>query len=159
MVAVIGVIAAVAVPSLLRARISANETAAVSSMRAINSAQASYSATIPGGAYAVRLATLAIACPGSNQPFISADLSTDPSFKSGYRVELQPAAGAPAGPNDCNGNGTREGFYSTAVPISPGISGHKGFASNSAGAIYFDISGVAPTEAAMAPSGGGEVIR
>ena len=158
-VAIIGVIAAVAVPSLLRARISANETAAVSSMRAINSAQASYSATIPGGAYAVRLAHLGVGCPGSSQAFISADLAADPSLKSGYRVELAAAAGAPPGPNDCNGNGTREGFYSTAVPISPGISGHKGFASNSGGAVFFDISGVAPTEAAMAPGGGGDVVR
>lgn len=157
-VAVVGVIAALAVPSLLRARISANETTAVASMRAINSAQASYSASA-GGGYAVALATLGTACPSSSQSFISADLASDPSLKAGYRVELQAATGAAAGPTDCNGTPTREGFYTTAVPLAPGISGHKGFASNSAGAIFFDFSGVAPTEAAIAPGGGGQVLH
>lgn len=157
-VAVIGVIAALAVPSLLRARISANETAAVASVRAINSAQASYSAT-SGGGYAVALATLGTACPSSTQGFISSDLASDPALKGGYRVELQAASGASAGPNDCNGTPTRGGFYTTAVPLAPGISGHKAFASNSAGAIFFDFSGVAPSEASMAPGGGGQVLR
>ena len=158
-VAIVGAIAAIAVPSLLRARISANETTAVASMRAINSAQASYSASAASGAYAVRLATLGATCPASTQAFIAADLASDPAVKSGYRLELQGATGASNGPNDCNGTATRSNYYSTGVPVSRGISGHKGFASNSAGAVFFDISGVAPTEAAMAPGGGGEVLR
>ena len=157
-VAVIGVVGAIAVPSLLRARISANETTAVASMRAINSAQASYSSSANGG-YAVALATLATTCPGSTQAFISADLGADPSVKSGYRVELQAAAGSTPGPNDCNATPTRSGFYSTSVPIAPGVSGHKGFASNAAGAVFFDITGAAPTEAVMAPGGGGKVVQ
>jgi prepilin-type N-terminal cleavage/methylation domain-containing protein len=158
-IAIVVVVAAIAVPSMLRARISANETTAVSSMRAINSAQASYSASAGGGAYAPSLATLGDACPSSSTAFITADLATDPSVKSGYRHELQPASGAPNGPDDCNGMTTRAGFYSTGVPLSRGYSGHKGFGSNSAGAIYFDVSGSAPTEAAMAPGGGGSVIQ
>src|SRR5436190_19797000 len=42
-VAIIGIIAAIAVPGLLRARMSGNEASAIGSMRAINSAEASYS--------------------------------------------------------------------------------------------------------------------
>lgn len=158
-VAIVVVVAAIAVPSMVRARISANETSAVASMRAINSAQASYSASAGGGAYAVRLATLAVACPSSSSPFISADLAADPTSKSGYRFTLQEASGSPNGPGDCNGTGTRAGYYSTGAPLSRGISGHKAFASNSVGAIFFDISGVPPGEAVIAPGGGGTVVQ
>jgi prepilin-type N-terminal cleavage/methylation domain-containing protein len=146
-IAVIGVIAALAVPSLLRARISANETTAIASMRAINSAQASYSANA-GGGYATSLTTLGAACPGGTQSFISADLAFDPAVKAGYRLRVQPAAAAATGPTDCNATATRAGFYSTGVPVAPGVSGHRAFASNSGGAIFYDISGAAPSEAA-----------
>ena len=158
-VAVIGVIAAIAVPSMLRARISGNESNAIASMRAINSAEASYSSTAAGGAYATSLATLAATCPSSTQPFISADLASDPSVKSGYRLSLAAATGAAPGPNDCNGTATRASYYSTAVPLSRGVSGHRALSSSPAGAIFYDVSGTAPTEAVMTPGGGGLVIQ
>lgn len=158
-VAVIGVIAAIAVPSMLRARISGNEANAVASMRTINSAQASYSSTAGGGAYATLLATLAATCPSSSQGFISADLNTDPVLKSGYRFTIAAAVGAAAGPNDCNNTATRAAYYSTGVPIAAGVSGLRGFASSAAGAIFYDTQGVAPTEAEMAPGAGGNVIQ
>ena len=157
--AIIAVVAAIAVPSMLRARISANETNGIASMRAIGSAQASYSASAGGGAYAVTLAALGTPCPSSTTAFLAEDLASDPAVKSGYRFELQAATGAPNGPNDCNTTATHAGYYSTAVPISVGISGNRAFSSNSSGAIFFDPSGVAPTEAAMAPAGGGTVIQ
>ena len=158
-VAVIGVVAAIAVPSMMRARISGNEANAIASMRAINSAQASYSSTAGGGAYATLLATLASTCPSSSQPFISADLNTDPVVKSGYRFTLAAATGAAPGPNDCNNTGTRAAYYSTGVPIAAGISGHRGLSSSAAGAIFYDPQGAAPTEAAMVPGAGGNVIQ
>jgi type IV pilus assembly protein PilA len=158
-VAIVGIIAAIAVPSMLRARVSANETSAIASMRTINSSQANYASATGRGSYAVSLATLGTACPSSTSPFISADLAADPARKTGYRIELQAASGATVGPNDCNGVATRSGYYSTAIPLSLGISGHRGFASNAAGAVFFDPSGAAPTEAAMAPGGGGKVVQ
>ena len=48
-VAIIGIIAAIAVPGLLRARMSGNESSAIGSMRAINSAQAAFSSSNSGG--------------------------------------------------------------------------------------------------------------
>lgn len=158
-IAVIVAVAAIAVPSMLRARSSANETNAIASMRAISSAQASYASSAGGGAYAVALATLGTPCPSSTTAFLAEDLATDPAVKSGYRLELQAESGAPNGPNDCNTIVTRAGYYSTAVPLSHGISGNRAFSSNSSGAIFFDPSGTAPTEAAMAPGGGGTVIQ
>ncbi len=51
-VAIIGIIAAIAVPGLLRARMSGNEASAIGSMRAINTAQAGYSSAAGQGGYA-----------------------------------------------------------------------------------------------------------
>ncbi|HVZ23705.1 MAG TPA: prepilin-type N-terminal cleavage/methylation domain-containing protein, partial [Vicinamibacterales bacterium] len=87
-VAIIGIIAAIAVPGLLRARMSGNEASAIGSMRAINSAEVNYQGAGGGSGYAVLLATLATACPGGTQAFISPDLAADPTTKSGYTVTL-----------------------------------------------------------------------
>jgi len=158
-VAIIGIIAAIAVPGLLRARMSGNEASAIGSMRAITSAEASYSGGAANGGYAATLARLSLACPGSAQGFISPDLATDPSFKSGYQITLAPAAGAVAGPIDCNGAGSVTGYYATALPTQPGTTGNRGFATNTAGTVFFTPNGVAPTEAQMAPGGGGTPIQ
>jgi prepilin-type N-terminal cleavage/methylation domain-containing protein len=157
-VAIIGILASLTVPSLLRARITANETAAIGSIRAINSAESGYAASAAGGNYAVQLSVLATPCPGSTVGFISPDLAGDPSAKSGYLVALAAGTAVP-GAADCNGSPTRTGYYLTAVPTSTGMTGHRGFASSSRGVIYFDASGVPPTEASMAPGGGGVVIQ
>ena len=75
-VAIIGIIAAIAVPGLLRARMSGNEASAIGSLRAINSAQSTYASSCASNGYAVTLADLAKPAPGSNQGFISPDLQT-----------------------------------------------------------------------------------
>jgi type IV pilus assembly protein PilA len=158
-VAIIGIIAAIAVPSLMRARMTGNETSAIGSLRAINSAETSYAAAAGSGGYAVLLAVLATPCPGSPVAFISPDLSSDPSLKSGYSVTLAAAAGAAAGPNDCTGTATSTAYYLTGVPVSVGSSGQRAFATTANGTIFYDGTGVAPTEAQMAPGGGGETIQ
>src|SRR6476620_10348138 len=58
-VAIIGIIAAIAIPGLLRARMSGNEASAIGSVRALGSAQATFSSTCGGGGYASTLAALA----------------------------------------------------------------------------------------------------
>jgi type IV pilus assembly protein PilA len=158
-IGIIGVVAAIAVPALLAARVAANEGAAIGSIRAVNSAQASYHSTAGGGGYAAQLGTLGNACPGSNEGFLSPDLVIDPAVKAGYAVTLQASAGAQPVRTDCNGTMTQTAYYVTAVPAAFARTGTRAFASNSAGSIYFDPSGVAPTEAAMASGGGGKVIQ
>jgi len=158
-VAIIGIIAAIAVPGLLRARMSGNEASAIGSLRAVNSSEASYSSAAGQGGYAVLLATLAAACPGSTQAFISPDLALDPSVKSGFTVTLVAGAAAVAGPNDCNGVVTQTSYYATAVPLTVGTTGNRGFATSAAGTIFQDVTGAAPTEAQMAPGGGGTPIQ
>ena len=93
-VAIIGIIAAIAVPGLLRARMAGNEASAIGSLRAINSAQATYSTSCGSNGYAASLADLAKPRLGSNQGFVSPDLSANGVVKSGYFVNLTADAGA-----------------------------------------------------------------
>ena len=149
-VAIIGIIAAIAVPGLLRARMSGNETSAIGSMRAVNTSEVSYSAACGQGAYAVLFATLGTPPPGGNQPFLSTDLTgaVTPA-KSGFPYTLAAGAGAAAGPNDCNGTATNVTYFTTAVPTSPASTGNRAFASNQAGAIWQNVAAAgaaAPTE-------------
>src|SRR3954468_8923886 len=73
-VAIIGIIAAIAVPGLLRARQSGNEASAIGSIRAINSAQTTFAASCGGGGNASSLLALATP-PMGGVPFISPDLA------------------------------------------------------------------------------------
>jgi prepilin-type N-terminal cleavage/methylation domain-containing protein len=136
-VAIIGIIAAIAVPGLLRARMSGNEAGAIGSMRAINTAEASYSSAAGQGGYAILLSVLGTACPGSAQGFISQDLgqAVPPVLKSGYTIGLVSAAGG-IGPNDCNGTATETDYYATAAALTWGSTGNRAFASDAGGAIF-----------------------
>ena len=146
-VAIIGIIAAIAVPGLLRARMAGNEASAIGSMRAIGSAQAAYSAAAGSGGYAIKLSTLAVACPGTSIGFITPDLAQDPSIKSGYRISLE-SAGAAAGPADCNGVPTERDFYGSAAPLQFGTTGRRAFSTSAMGTIYVDPSGLPPSREA-----------
>src|SRR5438445_8545591 len=74
-VAIIGIIAAIAVPGLLRARMSGNESSAIGSLRAINSSQSTFSSSCAANGYAQNLADLVKPAPGSTSGFISPDLN------------------------------------------------------------------------------------
>ncbi|HCE01803.1 MAG TPA: hypothetical protein DEQ98_01070, partial [Acidobacteria bacterium] len=79
-VAIIGIVSAIAVPGLLRARMFVNEAWAVGSMRAINSSQSTYAARCGSGFYAPTLVSLGMApTVGGGDGFIGTDLNTDPS--------------------------------------------------------------------------------
>jgi type IV pilus assembly protein PilA len=87
-VAIIGIIAAIAIPNLLASRRAANEGSAQSSLRTIHSAQVTYQATAGSGAYADSLATL------QGQTLIDSVLGS--GTKSGYDFEIVEQAGAGA---------------------------------------------------------------
>jgi prepilin-type N-terminal cleavage/methylation domain-containing protein len=152
-VAIIGVIAAVAIPSLLRARMSGNEASAIGSMRAIASAQAVYSSAAARGGYAPVLTRLGLFCPGDVSPFLAPDMTGAATImKSGFNVTLTAASGAGAGPTDCNGAGTVRGYYATATAANPGITGNRAFAVNTVGTVWENVTApgsTAPTEAEM----------
>ena len=155
-VAIIGIIAAIAVPGLLRARMSGNEASAIGSLRAINGGQAAYSSSCAGGGYAVLLADLALAPAGSTQGFISPDLKTDPAVKSGYSVALFGETGAAnvgLGTTTCNQPVTQPvaSFEATADPVTAGNTGTRYFATDTRGTIFY--SNTASFGTAVIPTG------
>ena len=158
-VAIIGIIAAIAVPGLLRARMSGNESSAIGSLRAINSAEASYASSASPGGYAVDLVVLVEPCPGSTQGFISPDLGATTSLKSGYEITLANGTGAEDVAADCNGDMSRSVYYSTAHPVTHGSTGNRSFGTTAGGSIFFTLTATPPTEAQMAPGGGGSPIQ
>ena len=97
-VAIILIIAAIAIPNLLRARIAANESSAVASIRTINTAEISYNSTFPTVGFAATLGSLSgtsCAPPGSTGAcLIDTQLAT--GTKSGYSFVLSNVTGTPA---------------------------------------------------------------
>ena len=140
-VAIIGIIAAIAVPGLLRARQSGNEASAIGSVRAVNSAQASFAASCGGGGFAQSLTDLGKA-PTGGVPFISPDLSaSDPAIKSGYTITLADGASSIdvlTAAATCNGSAasSRTAFWIHAEPVTVGSTGQRSFASSNTGTLY-----------------------
>ncbi len=147
-VAIISVVSALAVSSLLRARIVANETAATGALRSINNGQGAYAAAGGQGSFATSLTVLATPCGAGVQGFISPDLSPATNgvvaagtgvVKSGYQIEV--VGNAVVGPSDCNGAPTSTDYRASAVPLSIGGTGLRGFVTSSSGTIYYDPNG------------------
>ena len=148
-VAIIGIIAAIAVPGLMRARMAGNEASAIGSMRAIASAQATYASSAASGGYATSLVILGTKCGAAGDGFISADLAVAAPVKSGYSVTMANGAGGVAGPNDCNGTASTTAFYATAFAVTVGSTGSRGFATNQGGTVWQNTAGTqgaVPTE-------------
>jgi len=99
-VAIILIIAAIAIPNLLRARIAANESSAVSSTRTINTAEVSYTTAYPNVGYSTTLANLGpggASCPAGGPTSTAAcliDNVLSAGNKSGYRFTYTPGAAA-----------------------------------------------------------------
>jgi type IV pilus assembly protein PilA len=147
-VAIIGIIAAIAGPGLLRARMSGNEASAIGSLRAINSAESTYSSSCGGNGYAQTLADLYAAPAGSTAGFISPDLSTNGVTKSGYVVNVAGDTGAVqilAAGAACNNNTqpAMSAYFAEDHPATPGSTGQRSFATDTRGTIYFNNTGAA----------------
>jgi prepilin-type N-terminal cleavage/methylation domain-containing protein len=141
-VAIIGIIAAIAVPGLLRARMSGNEASAIGSLRAINGGESAYASSCAGGGYAVTLVDLAKAPTGSSQGFISPDLATNGVTKSGYVITLGAdgnGAVAVGTATACNGATAQpmSSYAATADPLTPGSTGTRYFATDTRGTIFY----------------------
>ena len=144
-VAIIGIIAAIAVPGLLRARMSGNEASAIGSLRAISSSQQAFSSACGNGFYASELTQLAIAPGGSGAPFISPDLGGGaPTVeKSGYLVDMNEGDGTAASLDSCSepdgGPAAADlfsGYVALASPVGAGTTGTRYFWTNTLGTIY-----------------------
>jgi type IV pilus assembly protein PilA len=158
-VAIIGILAAIAVPGLYRARQSGFEASAVGSLRTINSAQTSYSAACGNGFYAPTLENLGTPPSAGAVAFISPDLGAPPPVvKSGYQFALSGTVSTQS-PASCNGlaaNATLTGYAATATPIPGG--GWRFFATNTTSTIWQhdgDLSSITDQE----PPSAGRVLQ
>jgi prepilin-type N-terminal cleavage/methylation domain-containing protein len=143
-VAIIGIIAAIAIPGLLRARQSGNEASAIGSMRAVNSAEATYAASCGGGFYAPSLTVLATP-PSGGTAFIGPDLKNNGIVKSTYTITVAgtAASGSPASCNSTAAGAGTSGYNAKAVPADASM---RFFGTNTSGTIFFSNAAMTMTD-------------
>ncbi len=142
-VAIILIIAAIAIPNLLRARMAANQAAAVSNIRTITSAAIVYSSTYQNG-LPPSLTSLGGVGPANCNGAILLDeiLTTPPYHKSGYIYDYQPQGRSnceltrhPAARRDSTNTSPRQ------CQSSIGNTGQESYCSDEPGVIRIDLSG------------------
>ncbi|HET9742136.1 MAG TPA: prepilin-type N-terminal cleavage/methylation domain-containing protein [Terriglobales bacterium] len=134
-VAIILIIAAIAIPNLLRAKMSANEASAVGSIRTINTSEIQFNSTygIGFGSLAAIGTTGTGACTATSTNACLIDSVLTAGTKSGYTFVATPA-------------GTNNATYTvTGTPITVGQTGQRSFFSDESGVIRFDPTGAAAT--------------
>ena len=95
-VAIILIIAAIAIPNLLRSRMAANEASAVGSLRTINTAAVTYSSTYPSVGYPASLAALGTSGTASSSSADLVDNVLSAGTKSGYGFTFTAGSGTPS---------------------------------------------------------------
>ncbi len=133
----LGIVAAIAIPGLLRARMSGNEAAAIGAIRTVQSAQAAY-ASANGGLYD----TLeCLTSPGTCLKGYSGPAMLDPSLaqqtRNGYQFRFDPGPAADAETIRTGGHSPSSlaSFIYVASPVQPGSTGQRFFCGDSNGAI------------------------
>jgi type IV pilus assembly protein PilA len=131
LIVMVGIIAAIAIPSLLRARIAANEAGVIGDTRSIISAEVAYQAASGGKYGSLECLAAPASCIRSyaGTPFIDASLAT--KTRQGYRREL-------------NLSYDDEHFAYTAEPAEPGKTGTRGFCGDETGVILQKNGSAAP---------------
>ncbi len=140
-VAIILIIAAIAIPNLLRSKMAANESSAVGSMRTINTAEVTYATAYPnvgysadiaslGGVAPCAVATTAQACLIDN---VLATAITIATSKSGYFFLYAPTAAG----------GLNTAYTMTGTPANPGTTGQRYFFTDQSGVIRYGINSAA----------------
>lgn len=141
-VAIILIIAAIAIPNLLRARIAANESSAVASLRTLNTAQISYNSMYPTIGFATTLSALSgtnCAPPGSAQAcYIDTQLAS--GTKSGYSFALSGTSGTP--------NST---YTFIASPLTPNQTGVRYFCSFADAVVRYSAAALTTCTTSVSP--------
>jgi type IV pilus assembly protein PilA len=144
-VAIILIIAAIAIPNFMRARMAADEAAAASNVRTITTAAVAYHVTW-GNGFPPLLAALGgvSGTPATCNQAILIDsvLATPPSQKSGYTFAYTGQGPTVIPPPGCGAPGY-EAYLVTATPISVGATGQRSFCSTEPAVIHADLTGAA----------------
>jgi len=159
-VAIILIIAAIAIPNLIRARIAANQSSAAASLRTLASASAMYQTTYQDG-YEPTIAVLGPASPATCDAAGLIDSTllaafTPPGAKSGYSFAFtagtQPVGAAA---NGCGAKGFSDMFSMTASPASAST-GTEYYCVDATNVIYQSSATIAPVAATGCPVGGAD---
>jgi prepilin-type N-terminal cleavage/methylation domain-containing protein len=135
-IAIILIITAIAIPSLLHSKIAANEASAVYSIRTINTAQVTYQSTYPTVGYASVLSVLSSPTTGqptsNNAGILDWVLGCTSTIcpKSGYNFQLTNISGSPV-----------SAYSVWGVPMNVGVSGYRGFCSSNMNPVLYDPNG------------------
>jgi prepilin-type N-terminal cleavage/methylation domain-containing protein len=143
-VAIIGIIAAIAIPSLLRARVSANESGTIGDIRSILSAETAYQSA-NGGFYGnITCLSTPSGCltSYSGPTFLDPSIASATATKSGYVRTFSP--GTPVASSGAVGTQSLSDFTYFATPLSQNQTGVRGFGGDSSGRICFTQTGTAP---------------
>jgi prepilin-type N-terminal cleavage/methylation domain-containing protein len=137
-VAIILIIAAIAIPNLLRSRMAANEASAVGSIRTINTSALEFSTTYPNAGYPASLAALGggIPCTATSTNGCLLDAILAAGTKSGYKFAWTG-----------DGNTPSVAYTITGTPVSVGSTGQRMFFSDQSGVIRYAASGTGATVA------------
>jgi type IV pilus assembly protein PilA len=146
------IVAAILIPTLLRSRVAANESAAIGSLRTIDSAAISYSASY-GNGYPRDLDVLSgLGTQNCDHAgLINGDLAS--GFRNGYIFNYQPTAGDPSRPapktaaRGCSFPGAG-GFTVTADPVRRGTTGGRSFYLDQTGIIRYETDEEATADSA-----------
>lgn len=137
-VGIILIIAAMAIPNLLKSRMAANEASTVGSLRTIDTGELTYFSACQGQGYSPTLDELytgAICAAGQN----IIDNSLSGGSKSGYQFTYTPGA--------VDASGLVDTYTTVAVPANVGVTGQRGFYSDQSGVLRYTDDGSAPTVA------------
>ena len=153
-VAIIGILAAIAVPGLLRARMSGNEASAIGSIRSIHSGNLAFFSQC--GGYSILFNT-ASGLAANN--FLPNEFNVAAPAKSGYAFTIansaDPGVAQGSGVGMCAG--AMSSFFSSGVPTAVGSTGQRAFAVREVGTIFVDSTGAAVPDAAGGPVVAGNV--
>ncbi len=135
-VAIILIIAAIAIPNLLRSKMAANEASAVGSLRTINSMEVKYASDWGNGASA----TLAQLGPPTGDCNLADTIDNvlAAGTKSGYRFTYTPGIAAPLTNPACPGGFAT--YTINADPVARGTTGQRSFFTNQSGVIRFNMA-------------------
>jgi hypothetical protein len=142
----VGIVAAIAIPSLLRARVSANEAATIGDLRTMVSAQAAYTSANGGFHDRPQCLVRPVDCipgyPGTAPTFLDPTLFSS-ELRHGYRFRFVPG---PEAPSEVMQRGevspsSLAGFAYVAEPAQPGQTGVRAFCAEASGVICFDPDG------------------
>lgn len=148
-ICVAAILMAMAAFALVRARASANEAGAIANLRSINQGQLAYNAACGRSFYAPSLPVLAMPPnAASTGGYIDDEIGSAAVVEdAGYRLQIQLGKdGFVSTYPDCNGNMPISAYYATAVPVAPGDTGIRAFATNQIGGLWQRTDSIAPTE-------------